>query len=455
MEKYWEIATIITDMTELFIQAGIIGSFYRKYLASKKSVRLVSLFYILVIVCLYFCSYETQGVVKFTIGAAVIFLVSWFFDKRNLPQKVFLAVTIYLLRWIAAGLSMILWDRFMDFFLNPASAGTPWQDLFYYLISKVVTEGAECILFLLGVLLVNRAYLYKRDRMTGRELILLLAPCVTIVFGYWLSLFFNNIYEQKTKNLVWGDYPEYRIFLSAFQLAAFLSVLTVIHMYQRIKRTRRRQTEEQIISVQMQELEKRIHTVEKFYRDIRGMKHDMNHHVMIMENLYKKGAYGEAYTYLSEWKKSITEAGQEMHTGNPVTDIILSEKGKEMQEKGIEFKAEFQYPDSEGPEILDVSIILMNALENAATAAEKSEKPFVSVFSWMNRNAYLIEVRNSFCGTLHHNPETGFPDTEKEDAEKHGFGLENMRRIAEKYKGTIRLEQEEHEVVLSVMLMTK
>ena len=54
-----------------------------------------------------------------------------------------------------------------------------------------------------------------------------------------------------------------------------------------------------------------------------------------------------------------------------------------------------------------------------------------------NNNAYLIQVKNTFSGELSLNPDTGLPETSKDDIESHGYGLKKIKRITEKYYGTI------------------
>ncbi|MBR1740556.1 MAG: sensor histidine kinase [Lachnospiraceae bacterium] len=122
-------------------------------------------------------------------------------------------------------------------------------------------------------------------------------------------------------------------------------------------------------------------------------------------------------------------------------------------ELGIRFEADFFYPVSDRVEVVDISILLMNALSNAILAAESSEASFVKVHSFLHRGTYLIEVRNSFDGVLDFQTESGFPETKKEKREEHGYGLFNIKRVAERYGGAVTFMQEGREVILTVMLL--
>ena len=81
------------------------------------------------------------------------------------------------------------------------------------------------------------------------------------------------------------------------------------------------------------------------------------------------------------------------------------------------------------------------------------DNPYIEISSYREKNAYLIEVKNSFSNELLLNEKTGLPKTTKEEKDKHGFGLENIRRVAQKYFGDMDITQKDQLVTLTVMLM--
>ena len=139
-------------------------------------------------------------------------------------------------------------------------------------------------------------------------------------------------------------------------------------------------------------------------------------------------------------------------TGNPVTDVILHEKMEIALERGIQFDVDFHYPTYMGVNAFDVSVVLSNALSNAIEAVGAGG--FVKVFSFRNKNAYLITVENSFDGRLEIDEENGLPKTKKSDKKAHGFGLQNIKSVAAKYYGDVLIEQKENKVSLTVMLLS-
>ena len=179
----------------------------------------------------------------------------------------------------------------------------------------------------------------------------------------------------------------------------------------------------------------------------------MGNHVMTLENLFRKNEKGEAARYLTRLKEQLNEKASEIRTGNPVTDVIMKEKHKKAEENGIAFDCNFYYPGGTKINAFDISVILNNGINNALEGAMKCGNPRISICSYQKNNAYMIEITNNFTGQIVINEETGLPDTTKKDRGEHGFGLINIRNVAEKYFGCIDIEQKEESFMLSIMLM--
>lgn len=226
-------------------------------------------------------------------------------------------------------------------------------------------------------------------------------------------------------------------------------------VYQGIKERQREEKENAVLEEQMESMKSHISEVEKLYGDIRALKHEMGNHITVLENLVLQNQKEETEQYFSELKECWRESASEIQTGNPVTDVILMQKKKEMQEKGICFMCDFHYPTETKLEAFDVSIILNNALVNAVEGVAGCTNPYISIISYRKKNAYMIEVKNSIKKKVVLNEETGLPDTTKKDKINHGFGLTGIRKIAQKYFGAIDIEQNKNSFLLSIMLMVE
>ena len=453
MERMWDMASMISAIAGLFVSAILVARFYISYVIKKKAAFLTGIVFFAIMATLYLIPFSMSGAVAYIVGIIAVFVASILFDRRNVPQKVFLSMTIYMFLWIAQVIAAVPWKLISNFTYAREMMNDQGKQFAWFIVALVFLVVIENILLFLEIFISEKVYVRKNEWMEWRELTLLASPYVAIIAGYWICSFLSDAYVNETGVYVWNNHPIYDGIRALFGIIAFLATITVMHSYQQMKQSQEDALQNALVSKQVEELSGHVYTIEALYSDIRGIRHDINDHIMVLGNLLEKGNVDEAVTYLNEWQNGFPIPEINAKTGNPVTDIVISEKRREAEDVGIEFVQNFHYPASGKVESIDIGVILNNALSNAIRAASDSENPKIEVKAWKNNNAYLIQVKNSFSGKLSLNPQTGLPETSKKDKESHGYGLMNMKRITEKYYGTIQLEQEENMVIFTALMM--
>ena len=230
-----------------------------------------------------------------------------------------------------------------------------------------------------------------------------------------------------------------------------ITIIVVIMLYQNIKAKQEENQQAKILGAQIGSLRQYMGQVEGLYQNIRSMKHDMTNHILTLERLYQGNQAEEAKVYSDCLKTELAQVTGGFETGNPITNVILQEFAKEAEKRGILFESEFHYPVDANIDVFDVSVILNNALQNAIENTGKGKR--ISIISYRRNNACIIEICNSFSGNLQWNTESGLPLTLKEEADGHGYGLPNIRRVAGKYAGDIDITLKNGEFCLCVMMM--
>ena len=453
VERMWDMASTISAIAGLFVSAILVARFYIPYVIKKKAAFLTGIVFFAIMATLYLIPFSMSGAVAYIVGIIAVFVASMICDRRNISQKVFLSMTIYMFLWIAQVIAAVPWKLISNFTYAREMMNDQGKQFTWFIVALVLLVVIENVLMFLEIFISEKIYIRKNERMEWRELTLLASPYVAIIAGYWICSFLSDVYVNETGVYIWNNYPIYDGIRALFGIIAFLAAITVMYSYQRIKQSQEDALQNALVSKQVEELSGHVHTIEALYSDIRGIRHDINDHIMVLGNLLEKGNTDEAVTYLSEWQNGFPMPEINAKTGNPVTDIVISEKRREAEEAGIEFVQNFHYPSSGKVESIDIGVILNNALSNAIRAASESKDPYVEVKAWKNNNAYLIQVKNSFAGKLVLDPQTELPETSKDDKESHGYGLMNMKRITEKYYGTIQLEQREDMVIFTALLM--
>ena len=106
-------------------------------------------------------------------------------------------------------------------------------------------------------------------------------------------------------------------------------MLAIIIVYQHIKKRQLDKRQEELLQGQIENMKHYISEVEKLYGSIRTLRHDMGNHMMTLEHLYEKREYDEAGKYAAKLQEEFGSTGWKVKSGNPVTDVILTEKKKE------------------------------------------------------------------------------------------------------------------------------
>ena len=439
--------------TNLFISALLVMRFYIPYMRKKSGAVIIGMAYFIIMLIIYLIPYPMSGLTAYPLGMITVLTISILVEKKNITQKCFLALTIYMFLWISSEMSLLPWKGISRItFMNPQVSDGMQQFVLYY-VAVTLLYVIQNVLRYLEIIISEKVYYRKNEHMSWREFILFVTPYVAIIAGYWIFSFLSDAYFNTVKEHVSDRYPIYDGLRGLFGFIAFLATISVIYSYQKIKQSRDDQLQNALVSKQVEELSVHVHSIEKLYAEIRGIKHDINDHIMVLGNLLEKGDNASAVTYLKEWHDGFPAMDINAGTGNPVTDIVISEKRREAEESGIGFIEEFHYPITGKVEAIDIAVILNNALANAVRASKECSGSTIEVRSRKNNNAYLIQVKNTFSGELSLNTDTGLPETSKDDKESHGYGLKNIKRITEKYYGTIQLEQKEDTVIFTAMLM--
>ena len=141
---------------------------------------------------------------------------------------------------------------------------------------------------------------------------------------------------------------------------------------------------------------------------------------------------------IGKMEETVSRLDFTYQTGNPITDIIIHQKGQEAWKKQIPFEIDFAYPCKLPIDVYDIAVILNNALENAIEACGRAEgEKQIRLRSFVRGCLFFIEVENDFAGNIVMEKESGLPVSSKGNGKLHGIGISNIQRCARKYMGDI------------------
>ena len=453
VEKCWMVTSKISVIALLMITGIYFGKFVCPYIKKKKGAVAVSIVYITIMLVLYMIPPQIDNFSAYLIGVIAAFLVMYVEDRRNIYQKIFLAITFFSIRWLTVAMAARLDDLVTKALVfRNMSAEKVWLQYGLYVGTRVL-DIVLCIAFIaVAIGLINKAYIYKKDEMSVKEMVMLIIPSLVGVTGYGILQYYLMIYERDTgKNLI-DTYGFYGALSFLHYLISIVAILVVIVMFQNWKEMQEEHREQELVLNQISDMKKHIEEVEKLYRDIRSMRHDMGNHIQTLEHLVAHNNMDDATEYLEHLKNEWDEVSPEIKTGSPVIDVILMEKLREAKERQIRFLSDFHYPQNTKLNAFDLSVIMNNALNNCMENVS-GDDPYISISSFRKNSIFMITIKNSFGGQLNFG-DSDLPETTKFGKE-HGMGLNNIRRVARMYMGDISLEQGNEEVILSIMMQVE
>lgn len=453
VEKCWMVTSKISVIALLMITGIYFGKFVCPYIKKKKGAVAVSIVYITIMLVLYMIPPQIDNFSAYLIGVIAAFLAMYVEDRRNIYQKIFLAITFFSIRWLTVAMAGRLDDLVTKALVfRNMSAEKVWLQYGLYVGTRVL-DIVLCIAFIaVAIGLINKAYIYKKDEMSVKEMVMLIIPSLVGVTEYGILQYYLIIYERDTgKNLI-DTYGFYGALSFLHYLISIVAILVVIVMFQNWKEMQEEQRGQELVLNQISDMKKHIEEVEKLYRDIRSMRHDMGNHIQTLEHLVAHNNMDDATEYLEHLKNEWHEVSPEIKTGSPVIDVILMEKLREAKERQIRFLSDFHYPQNTKLNAFDLSVIMNNVLNNCMENVS-GDDPYISISSFRKNSIFMITIKNSFGGQLNFG-DSDLPETTKSGRE-HGMGLNNIRRVARMYMGDISLEQGNEEVILSIMMQVE
>lgn len=210
-------------------------------------------------------------------------------------------------------------------------------------------------------------------------------------------------------------------------------------------------------SVYTQQLElcnKHIQEKEITMFEYRKAKHDIKQHHSLLLTMLNEENYQMAKEYLSDlveenknYKISIC------NTDNLVVDAIINAKSSLMKLMGIDCTVDIHIPTELPFANADISILLGNSIDNAIEATDKVEKDKnIKIYMVYEKNILIITIINPYNTKLIKDKQ-GIIKTSKSDKNNHGFGLESIKKIVEKYCGSVVIEENNNQFTLKMMLI--
>lgn len=302
--------------------------------------------------------------------------------------------------------------------------GTLVASFFDY--NPVISDIATSLItipLLLFVIKVIAPYVIKlKHENKTTQFLFFLLPLFYYILEYVFTVYTDLLYTGG---------PVIIDFLDSFLVLLYfiLSMLTIEYASQRSKAER----ENLLLTTVSSQAKKEIAQLSDSKKQAAIYRHDLKHHMNFIQNCIQEEKTQEALAYINEICTTLQHITVKTYCGDESINLILSSYVEKAQTHDIQTTISVTANDFSRFQITDLCSLLSNALENAIHACSQIPYPegrYIRLKLYEKNNQLCINLSNSY----EEQPlfENDIPITHKAG---HGFGVQSIISVVEKYSG--------------------
>lgn len=243
--------------------------------------------------------------------------------------------------------------------------------------------------------------------------------------------------------------------LTIVSIGLLIANFLMLYLYNLLLHSISQQYEMEMLKTQLQAYANQLNVVLRGEEKIKALRHDIKHHLSELMLLANKHDVAEIQKYIDEMNSFLKNPNEIVASGNleidSVLNFMLQKAEKELKTVDIKVMLPEKVRHS-----FDINVMLGNLLENAIEAAGKTENKYLSVHIKLKRGILKVKIENSFESSYILRKEQNRKDTilktTKPFTKQHGIGLKNVKKIVEKYNGTMAVTAQESIFCVNLLL---
>ena len=242
--------------------------------------------------------------------------------------------------------------------------------------------------------------------------------------SYFLFIFFNATITDKD----W--------IYAFFVVTGLMLILLLISVWYYIRSI---DTEKNLLEVRNNMMASQYQQLNEHYREYRCLVHDEKYMINFIEESLKSGDLEEIQQLLCRYKEKFVR--KDYWTGISIVDRVITMEKRKMDELDIDFCLNAEVMDIIVDD-MDFIILFENLINNAIEAASKCKEKRKIELTMKNVNDTLIFKLWNSNSKLPNKKGKKFL-TDKMDTAGHGWGIESVKHIVEKYNGSVHFSYDE------------
>ncbi len=243
--------------------------------------------------------------------------------------------------------------------------------------------------------------------------------------------------------------------LTIVSIGLLIANFLMLYLYNLLLHSISRQYEMEMLKTQLQAYANQLNVVLRGEEKIKALRHDIKHHLNELMLLANKHDVAEIQKYIDEMNSFLRNPNEIVASGNleidSVLNFMLQKAEKELKTVDVKVMLPEKVRHS-----FDINVMLGNLLENAIEAAGKTDNKYLGVHIKLKRGILKVKIENSFESACilweEQNRKDTVLKTTKPFTEQHGIGLKNVKKIVEKYNGTMAVTAQEGIFCVNLLL---
>lgn len=266
------------------------------------------------------------------------------------------------------------------------------------------------------------------------SLSLMLVPLISIL------LFGGLLFDKNS--------PDNMVFEMETLCLLFINMV-VFYLYNEILKAYTYKIDKLVLEQKISMYANQLDTIMKTENKIRGLQHDMKHHIIQLELMAKQNGQSDIEEYLQNMADFMSNPEEVVHTGNLDIDSVLNYMISKAEQVLKEVNVKVNIP-SDIASHFNINVIIGNLLENAIEAAVNTENKILDIDIHYKQGVLYLDISNSYSNKVTVKEHRFL--TSKEDDHKHGIGLYNVKKMVEEHNGVLQFCYDENMFRVKIMM---
>ncbi|WP_438573789.1 GHKL domain-containing protein [Clostridium sp.] len=300
---------------------------------------------------------------------------------------------------------------------------------------RIIYENYKYYMYILFTIVINILIILFLDKSTN------------IIYDFYSLLSENKIvYENNFSTMPFINFADFAL----PYIILILNMIFISLLINAIKSTKE-EAKNKVINEKLDMQYNYYLSVKESQERVKTLYHDINNHITNINALQNNNE--EVNKYINSINEEINRFENINDSGNILLNTILYEKNEQCKKYNINFTYDINFSKCDFMEMIDVTSIFSNLLDNGIEACNKiddKEKRYINIRGTIVKKYFVVKCENSKINNI--NIKNNKLLTDKKDKYLHGIGIQSIKSSIKKYNGDLEINIEDDKFIAMIYI---